>query len=110
MEHEHKALMNPNQYQRRLLAQEQEVSARVERAMATVRKPGDGFAHDVADESSTVELKEEQFAEAEADRMVLNQVREALKRIDNGTFGTWHGEPQGERPPSNEAPTGLRLE
>lgn len=88
MEYEHKALMNPNQYQRRLLAQEQEVSARVERAMATVREPRDGSAHDVADESSTVELKEEQFAEAEADRMVLNQVRDALKRIDNGTFGT----------------------
>jgi DnaK suppressor protein len=80
--------MNPNHFTRRLLEQEQELSARVERAMASVREPGDGSARDVGDESSTDELKEEQFAEAEADRMVLNQVRDALKRIDNGTFGT----------------------
>lgn len=80
--------MNPNQYKQRLLAKEQELSARVERAMVSVREPADGSAHDIGDEGSTDELKEEQFAEAEADRTVLNQVRDALKRIDNGTFGT----------------------
>jgi DnaK suppressor protein len=80
--------MNPNQYKRRLLEKEQELSARVERAMASIREPGDGSAHDVGDESATDELKEEQLAEAEGDRMVLSQVRDALKRIDNGTFGT----------------------
>ena len=87
--------MNPNQYKRRLLAHEQELSARVERAMVSVREPGDGAPHDVGDESSTDELKEEQFAEADADRIVLHQVRDALKRIDNGTFGTCEvdGEP-----------------
>jgi RNA polymerase-binding transcription factor DksA len=60
-----------------------------------VREPGDGAAHDVGDESSTDELKAEQFAEADADRIVLHQVRDALKRIDNGTFGTCEvdGEP-----------------
>jgi DnaK suppressor protein len=80
--------MNLNQYKQRLLAQEQELSARVERAMASVREPADGSAHDIGDDASTDELKEEQFAEAEADRTVLNQVRDALARIDNGTFGT----------------------
>ena len=80
--------MNPNDYKRRLLAKEQELLARVERAMASAREPGDGSPQDVGDESVTDELKEERFAEAEADRTVLNQVRDALKRIDNGTFGT----------------------
>ena len=79
--------MNSSQYKQRLLAQEQELLARVERAMASAREPGDGSAHDIADESVTNELKEEQFAETEADRTVLNQVRDALRRIDNGTFG-----------------------
>jgi DnaK suppressor protein len=56
--------------------------------MASVREPSDGSPHDVGDDRSTDELKAEQFAEAEADRIVLTQVRDALKRIDNGSFGT----------------------
>jgi len=79
--------MIPNQYKQRLLEQEQQLSSRVERAMAGARDPGDASAHDIGDESVADELKEEQFAEAEADRMVLSQVRDALRRIDNGTFG-----------------------
>ena len=79
--------MNPNQYKQRLLAQERELSTRVERAMASVREPADRSPHDAGDEGSSDELKEEQFAVAEADRTVLDQVRDALKRIDNGTFG-----------------------
>ena len=33
------------------------------------------------------EMKEEQLTEAEADRTQLEQVRAALERIDDGTFG-----------------------
>jgi DnaK suppressor protein len=80
--------MNPDKYKQRLLAREQELSARVERAMAAVREPGDGGARDSSDESVNDEGKDEQFTEAEADRTVLGQVRDALKRIDEGTFGT----------------------
>jgi DnaK suppressor protein len=80
--------MNPDQYRQRLLAKEQELSARVKRTMASAREPGDESAHDVADSSVTDELKSEQFTEAEADRVVLNQVGDALKRIEEGTFGT----------------------
>jgi len=80
--------MNTEKYRRLLLEQEQELSRRVERMMAGVREAGDGAAHDVADDSSFDELKDEQFAEAESDRTVLTQVREALKRIDDGTYGT----------------------
>jgi DnaK suppressor protein len=80
--------MNPNQYRQRLLAQEQELSARVERAMTAVREGGDGAARDISDDSVHDEGKDEQFTEAEADRTVLGHVRDALKRIDDGTFGT----------------------
>ena len=80
--------MNLDTYKRRLLAHERELLVRVERAMVSVREPHDGAAHDVGDDSSTGELKEEQFAEADADRIVLREVRDALRRIDNGTFGT----------------------
>jgi DnaK suppressor protein len=80
--------MNPDKYKQRLVAKAQELSARVERAMATVREPGDGAARDSSDDSVNDEGKDEQFTEAEADRAVLGQVRDALKRIDDGTFGT----------------------
>jgi DnaK suppressor protein len=91
--------MNAEHYRRRLLAQEQELSARVERAMADAREPGNEFPHDVGDESVTDELKAEQFTEIEAARTMLNQVRDALKRIENGTFGSCHvdGEPIEEK-------------
>lgn len=83
-----KFLMNQNLYKQRLLVEEREVSARVQRAMVDTREPVDEGAHDVGDESATDELKEERLAEADADRTVLQEVRDALKRIDNGTFGT----------------------
>lgn len=79
--------MNLTQYKERLLARERELSARVGRTMASAREPGDGSAHDAGDESVADEQKSGQFAEAEADGTVLNQVRAALKRIDDGTFG-----------------------
>ena len=80
--------MNPDKYKARLQAQEQELSARVGRVMVSAREQGDGSARDISDESVSDEAKDGQFAEAEADRTVLNQVRDALQRIDNGTFGT----------------------
>ncbi len=80
--------MNLEKYQHRLVAEEQKLSARVERAMAAGRQSGDGAPHDSADDSSSDELKDEGFAESEGDRVVLNQVRDALKRIADGTFGT----------------------
>ena len=79
--------MKPDHYKAGLLAQEQELSARIERSINRGREPGDDSAHDVGDESAADELKSEQFAEADADRVVLTQVRDALKRIDDGTFG-----------------------
>ena len=80
--------MNRKEYRQRLLAEEQRLADRVERALAGVWESGDGAAHDVGDDSSSDELRDEQFAEAEANRAALNQVRDALRRIVDGTFGT----------------------
>jgi len=79
--------MNPNQYKTRLQAEEKAVSARIERTIARAREQRDEDAHDAGDDSSADELKEEELTEADADRVVLNQIRDALRRIDDGTFG-----------------------
>jgi RNA polymerase-binding transcription factor len=79
--------LNTDHYKQRVLDQEKELIARINRATASAREPGDGSPHDAGDESVIDELKEEQLTEAEADRTLLEQVRAALKRIDDGTFG-----------------------
>jgi DnaK suppressor protein len=81
------AFLDTDHYKRLLLARERELIARINRASANARESGDGSPHDAGDESVIDELKEEQLTEAEADRTLLEQVRAALKRIDDGTFG-----------------------
>jgi len=80
--------MNVEQYRQRLLAEEQRLSDRIERARSDIREAGDGAAHDSGDDSSIDELKEAELAEADTDRTVLGEVRDALQRIADGTFGT----------------------
>jgi DnaK suppressor protein len=74
-------------YRRRLLAREQELVERLGREIETARDARQDQA-DVGDLSVVDELKEEYFAIAETDSAILAQVRAALKRIDDGTFGT----------------------
>src|SRR5437588_490287 len=80
--------MNVEKYRQRLLVEERELSGRIERSRSNLREPGDGAARDSGDDSSTDELRDEQFAEADNDRIVLNQIRDALTRLAEGTFGT----------------------
>jgi DnaK suppressor protein len=82
------AIMNTDHYKRRLLAQEQELSTRVKQAGASARESNDAPVGDAGDASVDNERKEAQLRDADTDWMMLNQVREALARIDNGTFGT----------------------
>src|SRR5918993_2572667 len=74
-------------HKRRLLLEERDASTRLERAVAAARKPSDGGPQDTGDESSRGAFRYQQLAQADAARSVLNQVREALDRIDSGTFG-----------------------
>jgi DnaK suppressor protein len=77
--------MNLQDYKRRLLDAETRLSKRISRAYAG-GKAQDGPG-DAADASTADEADSEQFAETEVDATVLQQVRDALRRIDDGTFG-----------------------
>ncbi len=91
--------MNSDQYRRRLLAEEEELVARIERLMTNARESDGASEIGIGDKSVADELKEEQLAEADNYRTMLNQVRDALKRLDNGTFGRClvDGEPIDEK-------------
>ena len=81
------AFLNTERYRQRLLDMEQELIARINRSRAEAREQIDDSAGDVGDESVSDELREEEFTEADLDSTTLTQVRDALKRIDEGTFG-----------------------
>jgi DnaK suppressor protein len=83
--------VNIDEYRRRLLELEGEMVGRLEREKGSVRGTPDQPVPDVGDigDASLVdEVQDEQLAEAEIDSITLTQVREALQRIDAGTFGT----------------------
>jgi DnaK suppressor protein len=79
--------MNIQDYKRRLLELETRLSARTvggrERARAQVLDS----AGDTADASVADLAASEDFTEAELDATVLQQVRDALRRIEDGAFG-----------------------
>ena len=80
--------MNIQEYKRRLQAEERRLLGSIERAEATARDLSDKTSPgDWSDASVSDEEKERQFQEAESDSILLNQVRDALKRIEDGTFG-----------------------
>jgi DnaK suppressor protein len=79
--------MDINLYKERLQAQERDLAARWTGAVASARASRDEPAGDAGDESVSDDLKESSVREASADSTLLAQVREALARIDNGTYG-----------------------
>jgi DnaK suppressor protein len=74
-------------YQRILLAEEERLSGIVEQTVNSARGSADGPVKDWSDEGVTDESGGELFAEADTESKTLKQVRDALKRIENGTFG-----------------------
>ena len=81
-------MMNVQHYKQRLLDLEKSLSARTGRAAAEARGELIDVAHDVGDASSAEEVASEQFTEAEQRSAMLQQVRDALTRVDAGTFGS----------------------
>ena len=73
-------------YRRLLLALEQRLVQRVGAEVATARDASDDQP-DVSDLAHVDELKEQYFDLAETDSAILAQVRAALERIDDGTYG-----------------------
>ena len=81
-------IMNIQHYKRRLLDLEKTLSARISRETDRGRGAFIDSAHDVGDASVADEVASEEFTEAEHNADVLQQVRDALGRVEDGTFGT----------------------
>src|ERR1700687_4874342 len=74
-------------YKQRLLDLEKTLSARIGHETRQGRGEFIDAAHDVGDASVADEVASEEFTEAEHNSAVLQQVREALGRVADGTFG-----------------------
>ena len=80
--------MNTQHYKQRLLDLEATLSARIGRQADQGRGEFIDSAHDAGDASVADERASEEFAEAEQNGDVLQQVRDALGRVTDGTFGS----------------------
>ena len=80
--------MNIQHHKQRLLDLEKTLSARIGQETDQGRGEFIDSAHDVGDASVADEVASEQFTEAETNADVLQQVRDALDRVADGTFGT----------------------
>jgi len=91
--------MNLQAYKRRLLDVEADLSNRLTREQQNARTQVLDEPGDVADSSTADEAESQAFSDAELDASVLQQVRDALQRLDNGTFGRCivDGEPIDEK-------------
>ncbi len=79
--------MNVQEYKRRLLELEKSLSASTARKRESAREQAFDSPGDVGDESLADEDESEAFTEGELDATVLQQVKDALQRIADGTFG-----------------------
>jgi DnaK suppressor protein len=79
--------MDVERYRQQLLALEKTLSNRTAREVTLGREQFLDTATDAGDASVADESESEDFTEAELDATILRQVREALQRIRNGTYG-----------------------
>ena len=80
--------MKIQHYKQRLLELETTLSSRMGRQANQGRGEYIDSAHDVGDASVADEVASEEFTEAEHNSDMLQQVRDALGRVADGTFGT----------------------
>lgn len=79
--------MDVERYRQQLLALEKTLANRTAREVTLGREQFLDTAADAGDASVADESESEDFSEAELDATILSQVREALQRIGNGTYG-----------------------
>ena len=79
--------MDVQHYKQRLLQLETEIAGRVQREMRIGREQTRDESRDAADEGVADQGASDNFAEEERDAALLQQVQDALKRIDDGTYG-----------------------
>jgi DnaK suppressor protein len=90
MSHRKGTIMNVQEFQEykeRLLDLDARLSTRAAQEREQAREQVVDSPRDATDDSVADEGESEDFTEAELDATVLQQVREALQRIENGTFG-----------------------
>lgn len=74
-------------YRQRLLDLEASLLSRTTRDVKTGREQSIDTAADAGDASVADESDSEDFTQAELDATILRQVHDALRRIENGTYG-----------------------
>ncbi len=74
-------------YRKKLLAKELELLNKLQRALDGARERPGLVGLDAGDQSVFSEQKESMFAESHRHTRLLNKVRMALKRIEDGTYG-----------------------
>lgn len=79
--------MNITKYKDQLLELERSLITRAAGSETAAREQVPDSPGDVGDESVVDEAESEDFSEAELDATLLQQVRDALERIADGTFG-----------------------
>jgi DnaK suppressor protein len=79
--------MDVERYKQQLLALEKTLSHRTAREVTLGREQFLDTASDAGEASVADESESEDFTEAELDATILKQVRDALQRIRNGTYG-----------------------
>jgi len=82
-----KTTLDLDHFRSRLLDLEKELTRRLGHEVETARSSGDD-QFDAGDLARVDEMKEEYFTLADTDSAILAQVRAALRRIDEGTYGT----------------------
>ncbi len=79
--------MNIEHFKRRLLEKERELLSEIARLESEGRGSGEAEAGDVADAATSSEDKSTSFQESTLEWQTLTQVRDALRRIQDGTYG-----------------------
>jgi DnaK suppressor protein len=79
--------MDIETYRQRLLNLEERLSRKTEEGRRDARSQALDSPGDIGDASVADEGQSESYTEAELDAGVLRQVRAALRRIDEGSFG-----------------------
>jgi DnaK suppressor protein len=79
--------MNVQKYKQRLLDLETNLATRVAHERQQAREQVVDVPRDAADDSVADEGQSEDLTEAELGAAVLRQVRDALQRIEDGTYG-----------------------
>lgn len=79
-------VVDTDKYRRRLQALEQEFSRKIRREVGDALEPAERQP-DPGDQTVIDELRDERFELAQTDSDILSNVRAALSRIADGTFG-----------------------